>query len=322
MTKIYNEKNKEQFLQQFKNQETIDVYKRIFLKSYEMEIEKEKDLFNFNEDELADFIKNKLKPKTKVSARTYCNVLSNYLQWGIENNFSKHFTNPLRKNLDYFYSFVPKKKLYISVHEKDAILNKLMNAQDQIIIQAIFDGICGDKVSELVSLKLDDIKKDENNNYYVMLKNKNGEYVKHEIEEKTAILAMLANKQEEYYKKNGNFYDDLLKDVVLLPKSPYVLKSSRTNPDGEGKMTSHYTVYNRLEMLKNLDEFAEYKDALNTKNILRSGMIYYAYKLFQRDNELGRKQIEEVCERFRINYTWALRDFLNEDTIKELYKIS
>jgi integrase len=318
---VYNEKIKNLFLNQFNNQDTVDVYKRIFKKSKNMEVNKNKDIFNFDEDELEYFIANGLNPKTKESARTYCNVLSSYIQWSIDNNFSKHETNPLRRRQEYFYNFVQDTKLYISKEEKDSILYALMNPQDQFIIQALFEGIQGSQVSELVNLKLSDFEK-VGEQYYVHLKDNKGKTRTIPVEEKTFELAELANKQQEYYKKNGEMdYSTNIKDIVMLPpKSEYVLKTTKTNPKNEGKKVSHYTIYNRLEMIKNLEEFEEYQDALTTKNIVRSGMIYMAKTLLERDGELGRKQIEEICERFGLKYKWSLRDFLNVDTINELYE--
>ncbi|MCR8994588.1 hypothetical protein [Brevibacillus laterosporus] len=315
---FFNSSVKELFLNRFDNDDTKDVYSRIFKKSAEMEQKRNKDLYNFGEEDLAIFIENQLKPKTKESARTYCNVLSSYIQWSIDNNFSEHISNPIRRRQDYFYSFVQENKLYINVYEKDDILRELVNRQDGFIVQALWEGIQGTQVCELTGLKITDI--DAVNNKISLRDGKGNITRVIDVEDKTIDMAILANKEEEYAKLNGNFdYHEKVKDFVALPKSDYILKSAKTNKDKEGKKVSHYTIYTRLEMMQKLDAFKEYSNALTSKNITRSGMIHMAYKLYKRDGEIGRKQIDEICEHYGIKYKWSLRDFLNADTVAELY---
>jgi integrase len=317
--KFFNSEIKNKFLGKFENADTQDVYSRIFKKSSEIEFEKDKDLYDFEDSELESFIENQLKPKTKESARTYCNVLSSYIQWAIENKYSSQLVNPIRRRQEYFYNFVQENKLYINVHEKDDILRMLLNRQDGFIIQGLWEGIQGNQVCELVNLKVTDINPEEKT---IILRDNKGNITRvlTDVEDKTIDMALLANKEEEYYKRNGEVdFSSNVKEVARLPKSEYVLKGTKTNPKGGGKKISHYTVYNRLDMIKSLEEFEEYADALTTKNIVRSGMIYMAMKLLKRDGKLERKQIEEICERFGMKYKWSLKDFLNEQTVKELY---
>src|SRR5690606_8100674 len=111
---LYNKGVKDIFLSHFQNVDTQEVYSRIFKKSFEMENEKNIDLYDFDEQDYEKFIGEELKPSTKESARTYCNVLSSYVQWAIQNRYSKHETNPIRRRQDFFYTFIEEKKLYFS----------------------------------------------------------------------------------------------------------------------------------------------------------------------------------------------------------------
>lgn len=207
-------------------------------------------------------------------------------------------------------------------------MSLLINKQDSFIIDALWEGVQGTQLSELVNLRIDDLKEKE---YKIDLRNKNGEVIRtlnfesHNKEELTIFEnAILANSEAEYYKMNGTVdYSHNLRDSIVLPnRSEYVLKSAPTNSkDNEkgGQKVSYYTVHNRLEMIRKLEEFEEYTDALTTKNIVRSGMIYMALNLYKRDGELGRKQIEEICKHYNIKYKWSLRDFLNLEVLSELY---
>lgn len=320
---LYNEEHKRLFLDSKENKEiTKDVYSRIFKKSFSREELVEKDLYNFDENELKSFISEELDPKTKESARTYCTVLSAYIQWAIDKNLSRHITNPIRRRQDFFFSFIQDRKLYMNVEEKDYIIKRLLNKQDGFILQALWEGVQGTRVSELTQLRISDVNEDTNT---AQLRNQQGHVARSvQVTDRFVELAFLANIEPEYYKRNGEVdFSDKVKDVARLPKeSDYVLKSTITNARGgkiEAKQVSHYTVYNRLEMIKSLEQFQEYVDALDTKNIVRSGMIHMAYELLKRDKELGKKQLDEICERYNMKYKWSLRDFLNEETVKRLY---
>ncbi len=315
---FYKEHLKNEFLNQFDNEKTREVYKRVFKKSKEIEEEYDKDVFNFDETLIRDLLKV-YKPSTDQSARTYFNILSSYIQWGIDNGYSELLENPLKDSQSYFYTFVEKKRLYLPKSDIDLIISRLVNAQDSFIIQALFEGIQGKEVSELTLLTKEQIEDSEITGKLKLIDKCGNKRVIYP-DAKTINLALLALKEEEYYKKNGLFdYIDNLKDVINLPESKYVLKPTATNNTLEDKPVSHYTVYNRLEMIKSLDEFEEFKDALSTKNIVRSGMIYEAKKMMDKGIKIDRKAIESICSKFGISYKWSLKDFLNEETINEVY---
>jgi len=327
--KLYNEEVKQKYLERFSNEDTRGVYTRLFQRSRETEEKLGKDIYNFSDNEMEDFLRNTLRPKTKESARTYCNVLANYVQWAIDNSHITgvtHFNNPLKRRQEYFFEFVPDLKLYISKTEKMAIMATLLNKQDSFIIDALWEGIQGRQLSELVNLRLEDVRKHEG---VILLRDDNGivtrklVYTPEEVLESTIFdNAVLANKEKSYYKNNGVIdHDSNISETFALPFSDYVLKSAVTNSKNNkgGEKVSYYTIYNRLEMIRRLEGMEEYADALTTVNIVRSGMIHMASKLYQRDGEIGTKQIKEICARYNLKYKWSLKDFLNVDMVKSLY---
>lgn len=321
MSTIYNIIIKNLFLNKFENEDTKKVYQSIFKKSEALESKYSKDIYNFQENLLIEFIKDILKPKTKESARTYCNILSSYIQWAIEEKHSSHLTNPIRKKQEFFYEFVQNEKLYISYTEKEDILSGLRNSQDQFVLQGLWEGIEGTKVSELVNLELDDFKTENGIDFMVHVgKGTNKERII-PVEAKTFTIARLANNEDMYYKKNGIMEEDgsVLRTYVELPQTKYVLKSQRSKANMDRDTISYSTIYNRVELIKSLEEFEDYKEALTTKNIVRSGMIYEAYKIVKSGRLLNKQSIEEICEKYGIKYKWSLKDFLNIETITQLY---
>jgi hypothetical protein len=133
-------------------------------------------------------------------------------------------------------------------------------------------------------------------------------------------LGVLADRENIYYRSNGL---DTIRETVDLLDSPYILKTALSGYGNyeTGQKIFKFTVYNRLETIRSLDELQEFKSCLTTKNIVRSGMIYMALKLYLRDGSVGRKQIEEICKAYDVNYKWSLRDFLNVEILKELYPV-
>jgi hypothetical protein len=318
---FFDNEIKTEFLEQFENNDTKEVYKRIFKKSMPIETKYNENLYNFDNDMIEYFIKQYIKPKTKQSARTYCNVISSYIQWGMDKAYSKLDINPLKRNQEYFANFVENQNsLYLSKGEIEAIIFTLVNAQDSFIIQALFDGIQGSQVSELTSLTRNQVDFAlENDNELILIDSK-GNQRPFKADKRTLDLALLAHTEVEYYKRNGQVdYSDNIKDVVSLPSSSYILKPTATNKDGIDKAVSHYTVYNRLEMIKSLEEFEEYQDILTTKNIVRSGMLYEAKKILDNNGTLDRTNIEAICKKYGMKYKWSLKDFLNEETVREVY---
>lgn len=324
---FYNDNIKNDFLNQFKNEGTKHVYRRIFDKSKHLEEENGKDLLDFDEVLLELLFENYICPKTKQSARTYGNVIASYIQWGLDNGYRKniHKSNNiisiLHERQDYFTSFVKDQhSLYLSKDEIEAILFRLVNAQDSFIIQALFDGIQGKKVSELTLLTEEQLEEAVRNNNIITLIDSDGNMRKIKLDDMTINLGRIASREPEYYKKNGQVdFLDASKETIRLAKSKYVLKPTATSKERQGKPVSHYTVYNRLEMIKSLEEFEEYKESLNTKNIVRSGMLYEAKKFLDEGKELDRYAIEKICVKFGMSYKWSLRDFLNEETVNEVY---
>ena len=198
------------------------------------------------------------------------------------------------------------------------VINKLVNPQDQFIIEALWNGIQGNKLSELVTLTLSHINIESSEITLTNGKEKQERIIK-PFDERLISLALAAHQQTRYVKKNGECSENTISESTELNNSIYIIKPSNTKNNGMKEHTTHYTIYNRIEMIRDLDGMETLENALVTKNIVRSGMIYYATLIYLRDQELGRKQVEEVCERFNVKFKWSMKDFLNLEIIEKLY---
>jgi len=316
---MYNKPAKIRYLDRYHNDDTKEVYGRIFKKSAMLEQKNQKDLYDFTEEQLKEFVITTLQPKTKESSRSIYSTISSYIEWAIQSKYSIHEVNPWKKrSTDYIYSLVIPVKNYMSYEEKQFIFDTLINAQDKFIVEALWNGIQGEKLVELVTLKIEQIHHEENK---VTIYDENG-HMKRQIvafDDKLCTYALLANDQRIYIKKNGQCSENAISDSADLVESSYILKHSNTKHRGSRTFTTHYTVYNRIEMLRSLPELQKFSRVLVTKNIVRSGMIYYAMQLYARDGQLGRAQIEEVCDHYNVRFKWSMKDFLNVEMIHSLY---
>ncbi|MGR9047086.1 phage lytic cycle repressor MrpR family protein [Halobacillus faecis] len=322
----FNNSLKESFLLMYANVSTVKNYSRLFRVTGVTEDLLGKDLGEFNQDEIEALLKNTIKPSTQGSARTTGRMITKYLDFAVEEGLRDD--NYLAEQPSkYFYNFISKKSNEF-IHAEDILeisTKTLINAQDGAIIQLIFEGAQGSGVSELCNLHLDDVNlmdkvvtlRDDSKS-----KKKQGTNVRTiSVTENAIQLIKLAASEKIYEKKNGDT-DDLpnnVKATTELAETPYVFKTAKTyNTDSEDKVKK-YTIYNRLDMARNVAGLEEYSELLNVKSIAKSGMVYMGYQLYKRDGEFGLAQMKEVCEQFGIAYKWSVRDYLNLDNIKSLY---
>lgn len=316
---LFNEVIKRSYLERYDNVDTKEVYGRIFKKSSKLEHQLIKDIYDFNEDELRNFVMEILQPKTKESSRSVYSTISSYIEWSINEGYSKQTVNPWRKRgQNYIYSLVFDVKNYMSYDEKEFIVSKLINFQDKFIVEALWNSIQGDKLQELVTLTMNHIDV-ENNTIHIL--NEQGELMREvqAFDSHLCTYAVSANAQKFYIKKNGECNENTISESAELVESSYIIKRSNTKHKGEKSYTTHYTVYNRIEMFRQLRDMDAFPNVLVTKNIVRSGMIYCALLLYKRDGVLDREQLEEVCIRFNVRFKWSMKDFLNIEQLQRLY---
>jgi len=319
LSQMYNEAIKLNYLERYENVDTKEVYGRIFKKSAQLEQQLEKDLYNFNEEELKLFVIQILQPKTKESSRSIYSTIASYIEWSIIESYSQHLVNPWKKRgQDYIYSLVMPVKNYMSYDEKQYILKTIINDQDKFIIEALWNGIQGDKLSELVTLMMNQVNIIS---HTIEIVNEQKEKIREIIafDDQLCNYAIQANAQRLYIKKNGQCSENTISESAELVESNYIIKRSNTKHKGDKSHTTHYTVYNRIEMFRQLKDMDTFSNVLVTKNIVRSGMIYHALLLYKRDGLLERAQIEEICNRFNVKFKWSMKDFLNLDHLKKLY---
>lgn len=319
---IYNEEVKEQFLQGYK-ENTKDSLRRIFKASYLMEKDLNKDLYNFNRDELRSFF-YMMKPKKKKSSKQNVYLVKLYIEWCIENGFKNSF-NPL-ENLpkDWSDQFVDiGSKQYFTDKELDEIVDGCVNAQDAVIVQLLREGVMGEGCEELLNLKKSDI--DFENCQLVLRDTINKTERIRTVSDKCISLCRQALNQTEYEKANGEASPNIKSPVSKLVENGHVIKPALTNTKSFGRAEKNI-IHRRLDVL------SDYFDLPNftPRNIYYSGMLILAKNIYLEKGNLNDEDFAYILDTFGVRntvqnekqvYYSMRREFLNIEKIKELYNI-
>jgi integrase len=311
---LYNEEVKEDFLSQKHFSEgTRVVYRRIFEKSRANEEVLNKDLYDFTRQEIEEVLHD-LNPLTPPISQSNGRVISSYIIWWIDKN-KLNKINPLEAvGAEWFDRFVDKtKKLYFSYKEIKRIVDLCENAQDAVILLSYFEDIGGKDGSEIRNLKITDLDEDLNT---VILREKGKTPRVHVISDELKKLIISASKQKTYIKKDGKMIEiDNIRPDIDLVENEYVVRNSLTRTDSLNSPVHSSVIYRRMKTLSESFGFPY----LTGKNVLRSGIIYFAWKLLQQEGALGKEQYEKIAEKFRLKNWYTLKDFCNYETIEKLY---
>ena len=317
-SEVYNAKDKEKFLEQYENLNTKRAFVRIFRNTFEMEKDLEKDLYYFTKKELEEFFEN-TTPSTPISARNYGRMIIQYIAWAVEQNIISEHPFPVQQH--YFLR-------YVKSHEDQFLTKKelryfthyyFQNFQDGVILELLFNGVQGKEGSEICNLTVDDINEDELS--LKLLDSATGRERTIVLEDEKVIeYCINANKEENYDKRNGEIesnprirpYTDLAMDTN------YILKNSKTNTT-HSEQATRYTIYNRLKNIQKFEEVESVKHKITIKNIVKSGQLYMASKLYEQDGDFDLPQIREICKQFGVKEHWTMRDYLNIENILKYY---
>jgi integrase len=318
LTGVYNIKTKEMFLNKYENLNTKRAFVRVFRNTFKYEEKHNKDLYLFTKEELQEFFDH-TSPSTEISARHYGRIILQYLKWAVEESIIPEHPFPVQQH--YFLRYVKKEKEQFLTYKDLKYFTQFYfkNAQDGIILELLFFGVQGKEGSEICNLTIEDLNED--NHSMNLFDDRTGVRRIIYFEDNELIkFCDYAHKEDRYEKRNGEMesnprirpYTDLIMDTN------YILKNSKTNVTHDTQAT-RYTLYNRLKNIQKFEQVVPVKNQITIKNIVKSGQLYMASKLYERDGELELKQLREICKHFGVKEHWSLRDYLNLDNLFRLY---
>lgn len=328
---FYNSEHKERYLKSLNTESTRKSYAIILRKTEMMESSLNKDLYNFSLHEISQFLFT-LKATKISSLRHAGSVIRNYIQWAIEQDLRKDNINPLVAvtTHEWYSQFVDDSSLMLFTEKRIGnIVDSLINAQDQAVVQAVFEGISGHTMSELANMKMEHISESViEGKYRIKLFNDTPEGIKtREILISKNLFKILdeANKEVKYLKNNGVVLETIKSRVSDLVENDYILRTAVNSRKSDGDDAPAQAQVLGLR-IKKAGEFNNFP-MLTTINLRNSGMLKLARDLHVERGKLDTEEYHEICDHFDVgkkedgtyNYIVMRRNFLNIKTIERLY---
>jgi integrase len=306
--------------------ETSKSYLRIFNKTSEKEEALKKDLTEFTLEELETILFD-FKANNRNTLESYGRIISSYLNWGVQHQFSKN--NPLSElKPNDFEKYLTNEEEYFTERELRRIEDRCENFQDAVILRLLFLGAGGKQMSEIRNLKEQDIDRKNKRirliNTFKSDKNKmpikfterwihiHGDHAEH-----TFDLIEGAIRVKSYLKRNGEIAEGNNSRSIGrldLVENDYVIRASMTNTENFDIPVDRFVIYRRIQMISTLFGIPE----LTAKYIQRSGMIFLGNELVQ-DEILSLDDMKIVADRFNMKSYHNLKGFLTVDNIRKSY---
>lgn len=317
---FYNESVKNRYLNSIENEGSRHVISYIFKASKSTEELLERDLYNFNQDQISEVLKN-MSFQTLNSANANTIHIRTYINWCIKMGYRSSNLNPLAiADRKWASQFVDRtRKIHYSLEELEDLIKDIPNDCDKSMLMLWFSGVSGKQFSELRNLTEDDI--DWNTNT-LTLTELDGSQRDLTVSDRCMELLEKAREQK-FYITNGKFG---LEEMPLC-QSKYIFRNidyTLTQSD----MVSVSVIYSRLTAIKeenNLQVFSQ-------KGLWQSGQIHMAYEIFIRDGHFGDKsQWYEIGSKYNVSKVKfsdkiypnvsLMKNYINTQNLKELYDI-
>lgn len=255
--KVYNPDLKIKFVEENYNiyDSTGTTLLNMFARSRYTEEAFNKDLCTFDFKEIDDVIKS-LGYVTENTIQSTLSFFARYTDWCMINKYRGSYEDGMN-NFSIFMAtqdlsnFIPKSDAayrYITEKEISFMIYNLVNPLDQAIILGLYEGIAGEELHELRSLKLKNINFDTNE---VILFDLNGDKRKKKISNRLKDILKLADKQTEYMPANGTVSSSLI--LRQLYESPYVIRSViKHTSDSDGYTKEPMNYYSLLSRIGNI----------------------------------------------------------------------
>lgn len=316
---MYNEDIKKRYIASQNFESSVNYFEFIFARYSEMEETLHKDIAEFSEAE----IKTLFSTSSSINTlRKLCGSLETYTNYYNKNerkddsadNGYSHFTDNdlmdlLKENQE--------NSLYISRDQLLHMIAEIPNAIDRYLILALYEGIKGEKYSDITMLQVKDI--DIANQSFHLYSGKTVE-----VSEELFETAIKGARQRFYTGLKENFS---VSGTVDLEDSDYIFRArnnaSNSDTDIDKKATR---VSQRFIVLKKFLNDSNF----NVTRVFNSGYVYQLKELKKKcpDKEWkeldGTPEVTEINKRYNIKGTlvsniWRLKLYFDEQKVVHLF---
>lgn len=312
MSKLYNPDVKESFLETLPENQ-IAPYRNTLFNTSGTEESLKKDLFDFTSENIQSILYD-IDSKSLSGVRTVLSYIKNYIGWAIGEGYRNANITPI-DNLDRspkaLMEYVDKnRKTLYSEEEIKEYIKTLLNYQEKVILQlAFYEGIT---MEELIELNYNNVGWRTG-----ILKIRNKEGIK--ISDESLRMIESAYHESEMVSTNEKKRE--------LIRSDFVLRNVHSARTKNVQNTTKAIVFGRISNIREKFEL----DHFTYKALIKSGMIYEGYKMFDTRKTLGYPELNDIADKFGIkryenngylthNVT-VLSSYINRESILELYGV-
>jgi hypothetical protein len=279
---MYNSELKNRYLNAGKYSEfTLTNYRYILRKAEKTELALDKDIHNMNVDELHNLL-HSYGFKTKESANIGVTTIRRYIDFCIEQGYVPSRINFLDaiggSDLERFVDVSAKEQRIISYDDLLEVEElRCENAQDAVIPELIFMGLKGEALSELINLKVTDVKPDR-----IILPNR-----EISIDLRTYKIIQDAIDETAYQRSNGEPSESSRFNEYIINPTEYVIRVAGSTKGGK---INYQSLMMRLSRLK------EYfgNDYLNATVLHYSGMVHKAKQIIQDKGTITKEDYADI----------------------------
>ncbi|WP_405101567.1 hypothetical protein [Oceanobacillus sp. FSL H7-0719] len=299
MYRIYQGKYKDNFIKQSKHKEN---YEWLFDKTFDYELKFNKDIFDFNKEQILEFLSGNKSLLNTLKSRL--SLISVYTNWAIKEGLKLSDKNAaLEIKVDDLKKIAKETKNVLEASDFYEIIGRnvenrkyphLKNRQDELLLYLLFMGVYGDAASELINLRFDHFKDGK-----VML-SKLDPY-RPDIPLGKLGLKLVENAKREttyrrYLDESKNNKND--REEYDITDTGYVFrKSSNGRQQGDARLAYGGI----LERISTLSEYTDEK--LNMKRVINSGIVYMGKRLVEKGIELDVNNpivVQNIFERYDV----------------------
>lgn len=320
--RLYQAKEKESFMQTVKNDSS---YAWIFDKSFDFENKFGKDLYQFNKEEILEFLASRNMSFESLKVNLSC--IRSYINWSYEKGIKASNKNAADDITDTELKKISKKKRNVlhvdDIYEIVGRINgsnfpKLKNMQDRLLVYLLFLGVRGERASELINLKYKHIDLE---NGLIKLSELDANRKDLKVDKFCLDLIKSVKKESEYhrYMDGSNDKTTNIKEFYDLHDSEYVFRKSNVGKKSKSDKMSYAGILRRLQTIS---KYTDLKLTMNT--VESSGMTYIAKKAIDAGYELKIDNpviIKSIFERFNINNTSNSRHTLLSKLRKDVREV-
>ena len=290
-----NSDRKNRFLkEQYPNESTRSTYESILVATSKFELEKDKDLCDFSLSEAIELLIG-LKKKTFNSLDVAQTIIVKYIDWCIEEKYSKTFINTFKlidkEDLKKYTHRIAQRHSYIDRERLYQIAGELYNYIDKAILVLPFEGIRGrteinHTFEELRNLKYSDIIPELN----IVTVTRDDDTQRHiKVDPRTMVILVEAIKETDYHKLNGEAKGRFA--VMPLKQTPYILRTLDVESSQDEKITAS-SIGTRFV------KFREYTGVkfLNSTLVFQSGLLE---KCAEKEKEVGELKVDDYKQLYR-----------------------